>query len=178
MSIAPVGQNQYCIDISIVDFFRFYFCIVVLYKYKYFIFQYIFPFLALWRNRRGEIIANYKIISLLGEGAYGEVLKAKKNETNKNDYDVYALKRYRNEENESEEEAAYFLKTQYREINILKKVSGHPNIVNFIDSGKDYEDNLYLVMEYLPYTALNLISSINSISISFNISGKKGCPLN
>lgn len=88
----------------------------------------------------GKSIDRYHIVEQLGEGGMATVYKAYDTRLERN----VALKIIR----AGQVDAPGFLQRFEREAKALAQMS-HPNIVKVLDFG-DYEDQLYLVMEYLP----------------------------
>jgi serine/threonine protein kinase len=88
----------------------------------------------------GKSIDRYHIVEQLGEGGMATVYKAFDTRLERN----VALKVIR----AGQVDAPGFLQRFEREAKALAQMS-HPNIVKVLDFG-DYEDQLYLVMEYLP----------------------------
>ena len=78
----------------------------------------------------------YKILSIVGEGAYGIVYKCLNKETK----ELVALKKFKETSDEQ------VIKTMKRELEMLKKIK-HENIVDFKEYFI-YKKNLYLVFEY------------------------------
>jgi len=88
---------------------------------------------------------DYDIISTLGEGAYGVVLKAKTKATGR----LVAIKRFR----DSDSEDKYVRKTALREVKLLKKLT-HVNIVELIIVYR-YKNKLNLVLEFVDRTLVD-----------------------
>ena len=67
------------------------------------------------------------------------------------------------DEEEDEEMADYVIKTQVREVFLLKKLK-HPNIISLIE---DFEeaDGMYLVFEYMPENCLNALERITAAKL-------------
>lgn len=82
----------------------------------------------------------YKIVKKIGEGGMGNVYKAIQSPLNRE----VAIKVLKPNENNPEGEH-YFLR-EVQAINMLR----HPNIIGIVDFGKDQDNSLFLVMEYLP----------------------------
>ena len=87
----------------------------------------------------------YKMLEILGEGAYGIVYRARNLETG----EIVAIKMVKFEENEG------VPSTAIREISLLKNLK-HPNIVelketHFKKNPETGKDELYLVFEYLVF---------------------------
>eukprot|EP00792_Barthelona_sp_PAP020_P004630 TRINITY_DN2249_c0_g1_i1.p1 TRINITY_DN2249_c0_g1~~TRINITY_DN2249_c0_g1_i1.p1 ORF type:complete len:362 (-),score=76.50 TRINITY_DN2249_c0_g1_i1:164-1249(-) len=90
--------------------------------------------------------SRYEILGIIGEGAYGTVLKARKIETN----EIVAIKRLKDSDEDD-----YYKKTIYREIRILKHFK-HEYIVNLQEAFK-HKNKLYLVMDYCENNLLDLL---------------------
>ena len=91
----------------------------------------------------GDKLEDFEFLQLLGEGAFGKVLKVSSLLNHK----IYAMKILNLEENENdsmtkEDKEKYFIS----EIELLKKLN-HPNIVKYYKSFRE-EDKLYIIMEY------------------------------
>lgn len=90
-----------------------------------------------------KVVPNYKLVKYVGEGSYGQVVKAIDQRTNK----PVAIKRI-----EGVFEDAADCKRLLREIILLSKLK-HPSIVSLIDVFVDTDDldifnDIYLVMPY------------------------------
>ncbi|OMJ72736.1 hypothetical protein SteCoe_28742 [Stentor coeruleus] len=88
----------------------------------------------------------YEILSLIGEGAYGIVMKAKNRESG----EIVAIKKFK--ESEDDESAR---KTILREVKILKMLK-HENIVQLREAFRR-KGKLYLVFEYVDKNLLEII---------------------
>ncbi|GIX68573.1 CTD kinase subunit alpha [Caerostris extrusa] len=90
-----------------------------------------------------RLITDYKKISVIGEGAFSKVFKAKDNKTDK----LVALKKLRIEEKNLEGMPINYL----REIMVLQDLD-HENIVKLYEVvvGRSFEST-YLVLEYCPF---------------------------
>ena len=91
----------------------------------------------------GDKVSDFEVLQLLGEGAFGKVLKVSSLINHK----IYAmklldLKENENENMDKEEKEKYFIS----EIELLKKLN-HPNIVKYYKSFRE-NDMLYIIMEY------------------------------
>ena len=91
----------------------------------------------------GDSLEDFEFLQLLGEGAFGKVLKVSSLLNHK----IYAMKILNLEENENdpmtkEDKEKYFIS----EIELLKKLN-HPNIVKYYKSFKE-DDKLYIIMEF------------------------------
>ncbi|KAJ2656685.1 serine/threonine protein kinase, CMGC, CDC2/CDK sub [Coemansia sp. RSA 1285] len=83
----------------------------------------------------------YTRISMVGEGTYGKVYKARNRESGR----IVALKRMR-----VEMDREGFPITAMREIRLLKQLK-HPNITQVLDVIPDGNSAVYMVMEYMDY---------------------------
>ncbi|KAJ2520545.1 kinase subunit of RNA polymerase II carboxy-terminal domain kinase I [Coemansia sp. RSA 1939] len=83
----------------------------------------------------------YTRISMVGEGTYGKVYKARNRESGR----IVALKRMR-----VETDREGFPITAMREIRLLKQLK-HPNITQVLDVIPDGNSAVYMVMEYMDY---------------------------
>ncbi|KAJ1893651.1 kinase subunit of RNA polymerase II carboxy-terminal domain kinase I, partial [Kickxella alabastrina] len=95
-----------------------------------------------------EGIQLYIRISMVGEGTYGKVYKARNRETGQ----VVALKRMR-----IDLDREGFPITAMREIRLLKQLQ-HPNITQVLDVVPESGNAVYVVMEYMDYDLSGLIS--------------------
>ena len=91
----------------------------------------------------GDKFEDFEVLQLLGEGAFGKVLKVSSLINQK----IYAmkildLKGKENDQKTKEDNEKYFLS----EIELLKKLD-HPNIVKYYKSFRE-DDKLYIIMEY------------------------------
>ena len=91
----------------------------------------------------GNKVSDFEVLQLLGEGAFGKVLKVSSLINHK----IYAMKLLNLKSNEGdalnkEEKEEYFIS----EIELLQKLN-HPNIVKYYKSFRE-EDILYIIMEY------------------------------
>ena len=94
-------------------------------------------------NSMGDKFEDFEVLQLLGEGAFGKVLKVSSLINQK----IYAMKilDLKGKENDSmskEDKEKYFIS----EIELLKKLD-HPNIVKYYKSFRE-DDLLYIIMEY------------------------------
>jgi serine/threonine protein kinase len=87
----------------------------------------------------------YDVIDIVGEGAYGIVMKCKNKETN----EVVAIKKFKDSEDEIVQ------KSMVRELKVLKKLK-HDNIVQLKECFKR-KSKLYLVFEYVEKNLLEMI---------------------
>ena len=90
----------------------------------------------------GDKFENFEVLQLLGEGAFGKVLKVSSLINHK----IYAMKilDLKGKENDpmtKEEKEKYFIS----EIELLKKLD-HPNIVKYYKSFRE-DEQLYIIME-------------------------------
>ncbi|KAJ2478140.1 kinase subunit of RNA polymerase II carboxy-terminal domain kinase I [Coemansia sp. RSA 2131] len=90
----------------------------------------------------------YTRISMVGEGTYGKVYKARNKETGQ----VVALKRMR-----IDMEREGFPITAMREIRLLKELQ-HPNITQILDVVPESGNAVHVVMEYMDYDLSGLIN--------------------
>ncbi|KAJ1730545.1 serine/threonine protein kinase, CMGC, CDC2/CDK sub [Coemansia biformis] len=90
----------------------------------------------------------YTRISMVGEGTYGKVYKARNKETGQ----VVALKRMR-----IDLEREGFPITAMREIRLLRQLQ-HPNITQVLDVVPEPGSAVYVVMEYMDYDLSGLIN--------------------
>eukprot|EP00993_Chasmostoma_nieuportense_P000505 NODE_1465_length_1496_cov_24.500365_g1387_i0.p1 GENE.NODE_1465_length_1496_cov_24.500365_g1387_i0~~NODE_1465_length_1496_cov_24.500365_g1387_i0.p1 ORF type:complete len:440 (+),score=116.92 NODE_1465_length_1496_cov_24.500365_g1387_i0:89-1408(+) len=91
---------------------------------------------------------NYDHISVLGEGTYGVVVKARHKDTG----NIVAIKKFK--ETDEDEQVR---KTALREVRILKQLH-HDHIVNLLDMFRR-KGKLYLVFEYVEQTILQLLEA-------------------
>ena len=97
----------------------------------------------------------YKVLNIVGEGAYGIVYKCQNKETK----EILALKKFKETSDEQ------VIKTMKRELEMLKKIK-HENIVDFKEYFI-YKKNLYLVFEFVEKNLLELLQeSPNGLSQS------------
>ena len=87
----------------------------------------------------------YEIIGIVGEGAYGIVMKCRNKETN----EILAIKKFKDPEDEVVQ------KSMVRELKVLKKLK-HDNIVQLKECFKK-KGKLYLVFEYVDRNLYELI---------------------
>lgn len=93
----------------------------------------------------------YDVLNVVGEGAYGVVLKCKNKDTN----EVVAIKKFK----ESEEDEAV-RKTTLREVKILR-IMKHENIVQLKEAFRR-KGKLYLVFEFIEKSMLDLLEEKTS----------------
>jgi cyclin-dependent kinase-like len=87
----------------------------------------------------------YEVIGIVGEGAYGIVMKCRNKETN----EIVAIKKFK----DGEEEIVQ--KSMLRELKVLKKLK-HENIVQLKESFRR-KGKLYLVFEYVDRNLLEIL---------------------
>jgi len=88
----------------------------------------------------------YEVLGIVGEGAYGVVLKCRHKETQ----EIVAIKKFK--ESDSDE---VIRKTSMREVKILK-MTKHLNVVQLKEAFRRKE-KLYLVFEYMDRSLLEVI---------------------
>ena len=88
----------------------------------------------------------YEVLGIVGEGAYGVVLKCRHKETQ----EIVAIKKFK--ESDSDE---VIRKTSMREVKILK-MTKHLNVVQLKEAFRRKE-KLYLVFEYMDRSLLEII---------------------
>jgi serine/threonine protein kinase len=98
----------------------------------------------------------YQILEQIGEGGFAKVYKVK----NKEDNNLYALKKYKREEDDGFDDNPERIK---QEIDGLKKYK-HPNIIQYFEDFK-YHDAYYVVLELIEETLSNYLKR-TSTSIS------------
>ena len=89
----------------------------------------------------------YEVLGMIGEGAYGVVLKCKCNENG----DIFAIKKFKESEDDE-----LVKKTTMREVKILKMLQ-HPNIVDLKEAFRKKKGIVYLVFEYVPSNLLEVL---------------------
>ena len=97
-----------------------------------------------------NMLKQYEINKLLGEGAYGYVYAAKKKSTSGS----VAIKKFKSTD-EDDEDVDYIIKTQEREVDICAKLA-HERVVRLLDSFTQ-DGTQYLVFEMMQCTVLQLI---------------------
>ena len=98
---------------------------------------------------------NYDFLSLIGEGTYGEVYKAR----HRQQKILVAIKKFK-----EKDEDELVRKTALREIRILKQLK-HDHVVNLIEVFRE-RSKIYLVFEYVDRTVLDEIESLPSGGLS------------
>ncbi|DBA03440.1 TPA: hypothetical protein N0F65_002848, partial [Lagenidium giganteum] len=102
------------------------------------------------RNERQAVRASmnkYEVLGVIGEGAYGVVLKCRNKETN----EVVAIKKFK----ENEEDDPMVRKTTLREVKMLRFLK-HNNIVTLKEAFRR-KGRLYLVFEYMEKNLLEVL---------------------
>ena len=89
----------------------------------------------------------YDVLSVVGEGAYGIVLKCRNRYTGED----FAIKKFK----ESEDDAVV-RKTTLREVRVLRLLQAHPNIVQLKEAFRR-KAKLYLVFEYIERNLLEVL---------------------
>lgn len=92
----------------------------------------------------------YETITILGEGTYGVVIKARHKATGQ----IVAIKKFKQTEDDE-----HVRKTSLREVRVLKQLR-HLNVVGLLDVFRR-EGKLYLVFEYIDHTVLQLLEKTN-----------------
>lgn len=95
---------------------------------------------------KGGSTNKYQVMHLVGEGAYGIVLKCRDKETGAE----VAIKKFKESEDDE-----LVRKTILREVKVLQMLN-HPNIVNLIEAFRR-GGKLYLVFEYVEKTVLEIL---------------------
>lgn len=88
----------------------------------------------------------YEVLGIVGEGAYGVVLKCRNKETS----EIVAIKKFKESEDDD-----IVKKTTLREVKILRMLR-HPNIVNLKEAFRR-KGKLYLVFEYVHNNLLEIL---------------------
>lgn len=101
-----------------------------------------------FRVRKGSA-KKYQILNVIGEGAYGIVLKCRKRSNGV----LVAVKKFK-----PSDDTELLVKTATREVKALRKLArcGHPNIVGLIEIFKRKEQ-LYIVLEYAERSFLEVL---------------------
>lgn len=89
----------------------------------------------------------YEVLGVIGEGAYGVVLKCRNKESN----ELVAIKKFK----ENEEDDPMVRKTTLREVKMLRLLK-HPNIVTLKEAFRR-KGRLYLVFEYVEKNVLEVL---------------------
>lgn len=89
----------------------------------------------------------YEVLGVIGEGAYGVVLKCRNKETN----EVVAIKKFK----ENEDDDPMVRKTTLREVKVLRSLK-HANIVSLKEAFRR-KGRLYLVFEYVEKNLLEVL---------------------
>lgn len=100
--------------------------------------------------------SQYEVIGVVGEGAYGIVMKCRNKETN----EIVAIKKFKDNEED------IIQKSMLRELKVLKSVK-HDNIVGFKECFKR-KGKLYLVFEYIEKNLLEILEQ-NANGLDQNI---------
>lgn len=95
----------------------------------------------------------YEVLGVVGEGAYGVVLKCR----NKESGEVVAIKKFKEEEAAAAEGDDALRKTALREVKILRLLR-HANIVSLMEAFRR-KGKLYLVFEYVERNLLEVLES-------------------
>jgi serine/threonine protein kinase len=88
----------------------------------------------------------YQVLGVVGEGAYGVVLKCRNKQTN----EMVAIKKFKDSDDDEQ-----VRRTTLREVRILKSLS-MPHIVKLFDAFRR-KGKIYLVFEYVDYNLLDLL---------------------
>lgn len=91
----------------------------------------------------------YDVLSVVGEGAYGIVLRCRNRDTGED----AAIKKFK----ETEDDAAV-RKTTLREVRVLRLLQAHPHIVQLREAFRR-RAKLYLVFEYVPRNLLEVLEA-------------------
>ncbi|KAK9803373.1 hypothetical protein WJX72_000380 [[Myrmecia] bisecta] len=106
-----------------------------------------------WEAGVRVIAGKYEVVQTVGEGAYGTVMLCRLRGTDQQ----VAVKEYKIEE--SDEDVAEVRRTTLREVALLRRLQ-HPHIIGYIeDFTIDDGRRVFLVMEHVPRTLLNLMES-------------------
>ena len=89
----------------------------------------------------------YDVLSVVGEGAYGIVLRCRNRVTGED----FAIKKFK----ESEDDAVV-RKTTLREVKVLRLLQAHPNVVQLKEAFRR-KQKLYLVFEYVERNLLEVL---------------------
>ncbi|NNE92478.1 MAG: serine/threonine protein kinase [Verrucomicrobiales bacterium] len=91
-------------------------------------------------KRPGDFVGPYELQELIGEGGFGQVWYAERNESY---FQNAAVKIIRNDRDDRDRRARFFAEQQ------ALAVLNHPNIARFYQGGKTDQDEPYFAMEYL-----------------------------
>ena len=94
----------------------------------------------------------FKEKTFINEGTFGKVYKAKIGDN------LFALKKIKVDNPERG-----FPITSIREIKVLKKLAGHPNIVELVDIVRSKSQAVYLVFEYVEFDLYKLLRKENVV---------------
>lgn len=94
-----------------------------------------------------DVMNKYEVLGVIGEGAYGVVLKCRNKETN----EVVAIKKFK----ENEDDDPMVRKTTLREVKVLRSLK-HANIVSLKEAFRR-KGRLYLVFEYVEKNLLEVL---------------------
>ncbi|CAG9467123.1 unnamed protein product [Pedinophyceae sp. YPF-701] len=98
-----------------------------------------------------ELKQRYQMLDMVGEGAYGMVMKCRSRESG-----VYvAIKEFKVDD--TDPDAAEVRRTALREVRLLRMLQ-HPNVVRYID-GFMVSSRLFISMEYVPRNVLELLEA-------------------
>lgn len=86
----------------------------------------------------------YELLEIIGEGAYGIVIKAKSKETNEH----VAIKKFKEKDDNEDVKRSI-----YRELKMLKALRGSENIVTLKEAYRK-RGNIYFVFEYVDRVTL------------------------
>ncbi|CAJ1009926.1 putative Protein kinase domain/Protein tyrosine kinase [Leishmania naiffi] len=90
---------------------------------------------------------HYDVLEVIGEGTYGVVFKCRDKRTNR----IVAVKQFK-----SFESNAYVRVAMLRELRVEQLLKGEPNVTQLLETFKQ-KNRLYLVMEYIPRSLLDLL---------------------
>ena len=96
-------------------------------------------------NMIGDKLEDFELLTLLGEGGFGKVIKVRSLKNHK----IYAMKTINLDEEEIEKNKNYM----ESEIEMLKKLN-HKNIVKYYTNFQN-ENMIYIIMEYLDFGTLS-----------------------
>ncbi|KPA85492.1 mitogen-activated protein kinase putative (MPK8) [Leptomonas pyrrhocoris] len=95
---------------------------------------------------------NYDLIEVIGEGTYGIVYKCRDRRTNR----IVAVKQFKNFQINP-----YIRCTMLRELRVEQLLKGEPNVTQLLETFKQ-KNRLYLVMEYIPRSLLDVLEEHTS----------------